>query len=91
MTKFPSGTVCTTPGINDLIQKHNINIHEYVRRHLSGDWGDCSVTDKKSNDAALENGDRLFSVYDLAPAADRIWIITEADRSATTVLLPEEY
>ena len=62
----------------------------YVRRHVSGDWGDVGRDDWAANDEALKVGARLFSVYQLAVGA-RIWVITEADRSSTTVLLPDEY
>jgi len=62
----------------------------YVRRHASGDWGDVSEEDRRANDDAVVTGARLFSAYEL-PAGARLWIITEADRSATTVLRPDEY
>jgi hypothetical protein len=62
----------------------------YVRRHASGDWGDVSAEDRRANEDALTTGARLFSAYQL-PAGRRLWIITEADRSVTTVLRPEEY
>jgi len=62
----------------------------YVRRHSEGDWGDVSADDWKANDDALTSGERLFSAYEIG-AGKRLWIITEADRSSTTVLLPEEY
>jgi hypothetical protein len=61
-----------------------------VLRHSEGDWGDVSADDWKANDDALTSGERLFSAYDIG-AGKRIWIITEADRSSTTVLLPDEY
>ena len=60
-----------------------------LRRHASGDWGDLCPEDTLANDAALHHGGRLFSAY--GQGADRFWIITEADRSVTTVLLPEDY
>jgi hypothetical protein len=58
-------------------------------RHLSGDWGDLSSEDKAENDFSLRRDLRIFSAYDTPKG--RLWIITEADRSATTVLLPSEY
>lgn len=61
-----------------------------VLRHSTGDWGDVEREDWAANDDALVNGGRLFSAYQLTATA-RVWIITEADRSATTVLLPDEY
>ncbi|MFZ1011112.1 MAG: hypothetical protein WAN65_30010 [Candidatus Sulfotelmatobacter sp.] len=60
-----------------------------VRRHASGDWGDLCPEDTLSNDTALHNGGRLFSAY--GQGEERFWIITEADRSVTTVLLPQDY
>ena len=63
---------------------------ELLARHLSGDWGDLDAGDQALNRAALRDGGRIFSAYQLANDL-RIWIITEGDRSATTLLLPEEY
>ena len=61
-----------------------------LRRHASGDWGDVCTDDLQSNQDALQNGLRLLSVY-WSSEGIRFWIITEADRSATTILLPDEY
>jgi hypothetical protein len=61
-----------------------------VARHLAGDWGDVDRADAAANDEALQLGERILSVYRLRGCAT-IWIITEADRSATTILLPSEY
>jgi len=71
------------------MEKHEIDGAELLRRHHSGDWGDCCEEDKVHNDRALEHGGRLMSVYKFGD--DAIWIITEYDYSATTVLLPSEY
>jgi hypothetical protein len=60
-----------------------------LRRHQRHDWGDMCKEDKQANDEALKTGDRLFSAY--KNGEDKIWIITEADRSVTTVLFPDEY
>jgi hypothetical protein len=62
----------------------------YLRRHAAGDWGDVRKEDAQANDMALVERERLLSAYQLA-TDERIWIITEADRSSTTVLLPDEY
>jgi hypothetical protein len=62
----------------------------YLQRHASGDWGDVGAEDWNANDEALRLGARLFSAYKVETSA-RLWVITEADRSATTVLLPAEY
>ena len=61
-----------------------------LRRHAAGDWGDVSPDDRAANDAALRDGERLLSVYRSA-AGVAFWVLTEADRSVTTVLLPEDY
>lgn len=61
-----------------------------LRRHATGDWGDVDEEDRESNNQAVLNGDRLLSVYHTADGT-KFWIITEWDRSATTVLLPEDY
>jgi hypothetical protein len=72
-------------------------ILQALRRHAAGDWGDCGPEDRAANELALTTGDRILGVYQLpanirsAFREDRIWIITEADRSATTVLWPSEY
>lgn len=60
-----------------------------LKRHASGDWGDLCPEDTLANDTALDQGGRLFSAYGWGE--NRMWIITEADRSVTTVLLPEDY
>ncbi|WP_242631421.1 hypothetical protein [Rubinisphaera italica] len=66
------------------------DIQTALTRHHSGDWGDCCADDRQANDDALIQGGRLFSVYH-SENESKFWIITEADRSATTVLLPEDY
>lgn len=63
---------------------------EFLDQHVHGDWGDLCDEDKQSNELALKNGGRLLSVYRLRTGS-KIWIITEWDRSVTTVLLPEDY
>ena len=78
----------STPHALNAIASEEIQLA--LRRHFSGDWGDCDPDDKEANDLALQDGTRLFSVYHSA-AGIKFWIITEADRSATTVLLPEDY
>jgi hypothetical protein len=63
---------------------------EYLGRHLSGDWGDLDAHDRRENERALKTGARLFSSYAVGPQ-NKLWIITEADRSSTTILLPSDY
>jgi hypothetical protein len=73
-------------------------LHQCIARHVRGDWGVVSAEDRKSNFEALFSGERLLSAYPIDPAkpcqgygANCLWIITEADRSVTTALLPDEY
>ena len=63
---------------------------DYLDRHVTGDWGDKDEQDKQANDESLVRGGRLFSAYTL-PTKARLWVITEADRSVTTLLTPMEY
>lgn len=86
--RFQLGRLVATPAVLAAVPISVIDL--CVTRHLSGDWGDMSDTDKQTNEQALKDGNRLFSAYQVR-ADTRIWIITEADRSATTVLFPEEY
>ncbi len=84
---FRLGRLLATPGaLNALTPDDLVAILE---RHACGDWGDLCAEDKDANDAALQHGSRLLSAYRLD--REKVWVITEADRSATTVLLPEEY
>jgi hypothetical protein len=89
-SRFPPGQIVVTAGVNELVQQGRLNPSVYLQRHFSGDWGDLDADDKRLNDAALEQGDRLLSSYQVTPDL-KIWIITEWDRSVTTVLLPHEY
>lgn len=95
---FHPGQIVQTAGVFEACCEHPA-FHFFVRsslaRHLQGDWGDCCEEDTDSNDVALQGGGRLFSVYHIPPAVypfhGKLWIITEHDRSATTVLFPSEY
>jgi hypothetical protein len=87
--KFESGQIVITPGIVGMIQRAELDVVPYLARHLAGDWGDMDDEDKATNDESMETGLRVMSAYEIE--AGKIWIITEADRSCTTVLLPEEY
>ena len=82
-----SRVIFATPGV--LRELDEAWVAELLARHQGGDWGDVGAEDRHLNDHALRNGGRLLSAYDTQ--AGRIWIITEADRSATTILLPSEY
>ena len=85
---FRLGQILSTPNaLNKLTQD---DILTAIRRHQAGDWGDVDDHDRQANDRALTEGTRLFSVYHTATGL-KFWLITEADRSVTTVLMPEDY
>ena len=84
---FPLGQMVITA--NASLRLSTEEVLTALRRHVCGDWGDLCPEDTLANDAALQQGGRLFSAY--GQGADRFWVITEADRSVTTVLLPEDY
>lgn len=88
--KFNPGQIVATPGALAALETQLCAPTSLLARHLAGDWGDVSAQDAQSNDFALQCGGRLLSSYRLGGDV-RIWIITEADRSVTTFLLPEEY
>jgi hypothetical protein len=88
VAKFNLGRLVATP--NALHQIPNDEILSALSRHCQGDWGDLDPEDLATNNRALELGGRLFSAYHSSEGI-KFWIITEADRSATTVLLPEDY
>ncbi len=86
--KFPLGQVVATP--HALTAIHPQEISDALMRHAHGDWGTLDAEDVKTNERALKHGGRLFSQYHSSQNI-MFWIITEYDRSATTVLLPEDY
>ena len=92
MALFVLGHLVCTAAVNDALAD-NASFAEFVtgclKRHAAGDWGDLGEQDKRENDYALGKYLRLFSAYNYRNK--KIWIITEADRSATTVLFPDEY
>ena len=88
--KFDLGRVVATPGALEALSYAQQPPILFLRRHVSGDWGIVDDHDKQENDDALKVGNRILSAYILKSGV-KIWIITEADRSATTVLLPEDY
>lgn len=87
---FPLGDLVATPGALSVLEKNGVVPMRLISRHMKGDWGDVPPDDAVANTIALRIRARLLSSYTL-PDGARIWIITEADRSATTLLLPEEY
>jgi hypothetical protein len=93
MGKFPMGKVVLTKGVYDwTIVRSDFRqfVSGCLKRHARGDWGNLSPEDRRQNELALKDGSRLLSAYEHW-RLPKIWIITEADRSATTVLFPDEY
>lgn len=88
--KFPLGQVVATPGALGALQESGEEVTPYLRRHSGGDWGELDEHDLRENQLSLQRGFRLLSAYTLRSGI-KIWIITEADRSSTTILLPDEY
>ena len=86
--KFSLGQIVMTPAAMETIPPHEM-LHA-LARHASGDWGEVGKEDRDENEFSLREGFRLFSVY-YSSTGQKFWIITEADRSATTVLLPDDY
>lgn len=90
VTHFALGQTYITPGAEEALQIAGQTAIEFLRRHMSCDFGELSEDDQRENELALKKGFRLLSAYRTAKG-QAIWLITEADRSSTTVLLPSEY
>jgi hypothetical protein len=86
--RFSLGRAVATPGALELLTQEEVT--NALARHASGDWGDVCPEDREENELSLREGYRLMSVYHTADRKS-FWVITEADRSVTTVLLPDEY
>jgi hypothetical protein len=89
MGPLPLGKVVATSGALKLLLEVGEDPFDYLARHATGDWGDLCAFDRRQNESALRVGERILSSY--GTPAGEVWIITEADRSVTTILLPEEY
>jgi len=87
---FSLGQIIATPGALAILGKAGQVPTEFLSRHVTGEWGDVPERDRKRNAYSLEHGFRLLSSYQ-THAGDTVWVITEADRSVTTILLPDEY
>jgi len=90
ITRFALGQTFITPGAEEALQIAGQTATEFLRLHMSGDWGELSDEDVRENEFSLKEGLRLLSAYQTGKG-QKIWIITEGDRSATTILLPSEY
>lgn len=88
--RFPLGRILVTPGALRALDEAGQSLLTFLARHAAGDWGDLDAHDCAANEYAVTSGERILSAYRLA-SGTRVWIITEADRSATTALLPDEY
>ncbi len=90
-SRFELGQLVATPGALAALAAAHVSSAELIGRHLSGDWGTVDREDWAANERALLEGTRLLSAYELPVTGEKIWVITEWDRSATTLLLPSEY
>jgi hypothetical protein len=88
--KFPLGSLVATPAALEALERAGQAPLDFLSRHAAGDWGDVDSEDWKLNDAAVKAGERILSAYQTLKGV-KLWIITEADRSSTCILLPEEY
>lgn len=88
--RFPMGRPTITPSAEETLDAAGVPAILLLARHIHGDWGSLPVEDQTANELALLTGRRLLSSYDL-PGGRKVWIITEADRSVTTILLPDDY
>jgi hypothetical protein len=88
--RFALGQVVATPGALAALSQANQTPLAFLQRHQAGDWGEVSPTDKQENDFSVEQGFRILSAYPLNTGV-KLWLLTEADRSYTTLLLPHEY
>ncbi|VGO18803.1 hypothetical protein [Pontiella sulfatireligans] len=87
---FPLGQLVATPGALAALEENGTGCTEFLERHVAGDFGDLCEEDKQANVEAIEQGLRILSAYKL-PDGQRLWLITEADRSSSCCLLPSEY
>jgi hypothetical protein len=86
---FTLGKCVSTPFAKDELHRLNYSPLDLLRKHMSGDWSEMDKEDQQSNRDAITNGSRIYSAYTIQ--GTKFWVITEADRSATTILLPSEY
>ena len=88
--RFSLGNIYATPGALAALEEAEETVPELLHRHVTGDWGDLVEEDKQENEFSLQHSLRIFSAYKLSTDT-KLWVITEADRSVTTLLLPSEY
>jgi hypothetical protein len=88
---FDLGRVVATPGAMTLLASAGVNPARLLERHASGDWGEVPPEDARENERSLKYGFRIVSSYPMGGDGEKVWVITEADRSSTCLLLPSEY
>ena len=88
---FDLGRVVATPGAMALLASAGENSARLLERHASGDWGEVPPEDARENERSIKYSFRIVSAYHVGGAGERVWIVTEADRSSTCILLPSEY
>jgi len=89
--KFPLGKIVATPNFLERAVEHGANPADFLSRFIRGDWGEVGAADAAQNEASLLNGTRLMGVYKFPSSEEEFWIITEADRSVTTLLMGSDY
>lgn len=89
--KFLMGQVVMTPSVEAVMMEHKVSWIDLLKRHSNCDWGVLDPEDVKANEDALKYGNRILSSYPIPNTDEKIWIISEADRSVTTLLLPSDY
>ncbi len=89
MRPLPLGRIIATPGALEVLSEAGEDFRLLLDRHASGDWGELDEDDRRENERSLKHGWRVLSSYPVG--GKTVWVITEADRSVTTILLPEEY
>jgi hypothetical protein len=90
IARFPLGRIVATPGALAALEEAGEIPDTFLKRHVTGDWGEVDEHDRQENEFSVAHGFRLLSAYTVTNGT-KLWIITEADRSATTILLPSEY
>ena len=90
LPKFFLRRTVATPGALRALEQANQSPYEFIERHQTGDWGELCEEDKRENEFSVQNGFRILSAYRTRNDV-KIWVITEADRSVTTLVLPHEY
>ena len=89
--RFPLGQIVATPGALEVLADLEVSPATLLSRHSQGDWGEVDGHDRRENERSVRNGWRILSAYSVGENGQKMWVITEADRSSTCLLLPTEY